>query len=248
MHALTSSAPRTDRRQTRLVIVRANGPLFYSVAIASFLEAVASGADTRRAAFLRDYVQQCWPEVDWAAALEHYRGLLATNGVAAPYRATPAREVLARCANAAQAALYYRALARWSDDHALRAFGRESALEAAGDFQRLRGTFDASARRERLGMLKSWQVVLACVRHARDMRVRLAFEALSAHCGPNAPFPTMPYPEFLQRMQAVIRRCAAPAWTETLVFGEWRRPAVVAAPAARQAPRASFRPVFAAAA
>lgn len=249
MHALTPSAPRTDRRQTRLVIVRANGPLFYSVAIASFLEALASeGRESARAAFLREYVQHSWPEVDWAGAFEHYRTLLTNQVAAPPYRATPAREALARCAASAQAALYYRALARWSDDHALRAFARGSALEAADAFVQLRGTFEAAARRERVGLVKSWRVVLACVRQARDVRVRLAFEALNAHCGPNAPFPTMLYCEFLQRMQAVIARCAAPVWSERVVFRAWRRPAVVPAATTREALRASFRPVFAQAA
>lgn len=269
MNALTSSARSTVRRQARLVIIRANGPLFYSVAIASFLEAVAaegvpasaaqtsitSSADVSlrpqmrsRAAFLRDYVQQCWPEFDWANAFEHYHALLSSQGLEAPYRATPAREALARCTNSAQAAVFYRAMGRWSDDHTLRAFAREAAVQSADAFVRFQQAFQRTAARERLGAMKSWRTLRACVRQARDVRVKLAFDAITAYCGPNPAFPTTNYLEFLQRMRSVIVRCAVPAWRERLLFKEWGRAPVATPVAKSESVAMRFKPVFASAA
>src|SRR4051794_31153517 len=87
-------------RSVQLVLVRANGPLFYSVTAASLLEAGMTRAADRllhffggdevfaqwtrtewlprklaRARQIRDYVQSIWPEYDWHAGHEQFRAL-----------------------------------------------------------------------------------------------------------------------------------------------------------------------------
>ena len=99
---MPNTSSRFARRQTRLVIVRANGPLFYGIAAASLLEALAPRHAERmlhcfradhalcdwmrtewlprkaaRAQELREYVENTWPEFDWSAAHEQHRALAA---------------------------------------------------------------------------------------------------------------------------------------------------------------------------
>jgi hypothetical protein len=270
MNAISpSESSRSPRRQTRFVIVRANAPLFYSIVIGSFLENDAAeggrGLMQRlnaqhetaqwmeaewlpgkqsRAQALRQYVEQCWPEFGWDAAYEQYRDLMARHGKAVAYRRDAAREALEQCVNACQAGLFYRALARWSDDHALRALARDAACHEACAFERFRSVLDSASRCKPIGFVRAWRLTRACARYARDTRVRHAFDALNANCGFNAPFPILDYPEFLGRMRAVIDRCAAPAWAERVLFSAWRRAPSLNVGEPRQ-PRASwFRPVL----
>ena len=270
MNAISTPPTATPRRQTRHVIVRANAPLFYSIAIASLLETHAAqhperlleclGVDShlgdwirnewlprkeKRAAALRQYVADYWPEFDWAAASDHYRSLLAQEASPALHRATGGFEALVRCANAAQAGVYYRALAKWSDDHALRTLARGMAEEEADASTRFGATFERRGRREQIGLLRAWRTVRACVRASRDMRVRLAFDALNAQCSFNSPFPVLAYPEFIARMRAVIERCAQPRWSERLLFKAWARVPALAVESTRQPALAGFKPVLA---
>src|SRR5438128_1506413 len=123
---LVDATERFAQRSMQLVLVRANGPLFYTVAAASVLESMAPTYTARlrklfqgdrefsawldnvwlpgkaaRAAALRDYVQKTWPELDWTAAYEHCRGLVETDGAIGPQKPTAAHEALARCVAAA---------------------------------------------------------------------------------------------------------------------------------------------------
>ena len=269
------STRRIARPQTRLVIVRANGPFFYSTAAASLLEALAGSRsssarwrclratklfpplDTRgqwlprkaeRARALRAYVEETWPEFDWQAAYEHYRARSEQNGGTAPHRATTAHEALASCISAAQTALFYRSLARWSDDHRLRAMASVMAQEDADCFGHFRAAFDRRARSQRVGIVAALRTTRACVRSARDVAVRFAFEAIAAHCAVNVPFPLLDYREFLQRMQAVVRRCGQPARVERLLFQPWTRTPPASAEQPKQPLMKWFRPVLAQAA
>jgi hypothetical protein len=198
-----------------------------------------------RAQELRQYVEETWPELDWRSAHEHYRAAAEQNGGAAPHRATAAHEALARCVAAAESALFYRSVARWCDDPRLRGMAREMALEEAQSFTCFRAAFDRAA--PALGLIEAWRTTRACVRSARDTGLRLAFEAVAAHCGLNAPFPTLDYCEFLQRMRSVIERCARPGLPERILFQPWSR-----APAPRVEAKKpllqGFRPVLAQAA
>lgn len=271
--ATSNTARQFAHRPVQLVIVRANGPLFYSVAGAALLEsnvALCAGRmlhffagdrelcawirgewwprKAARAEALRQYVQTTWPEFDWAAASDQYRDLSEADGGLGPKRPTAAHEALARCTGAAQSALFYRSLARWADDARLREMARTMAQEEAASLPRFRAAFERRARVHRLGFIGAWRTALACVRTARDVHLPLAFNALLVQWGPNAPFPEIGYDEFVVRMRSVIERRGDVGTPERLLFRGWtRRPRVRIEQAAVPAP-AWFKPLFRAAA
>src|SRR3954471_9009320 len=92
------NSSRDANRSVQLVLIRANGPLFYSITAASMLEAGMPLAADRllhffaadrvfaqwtrtewlprklaRAKQIREYIQSMWPEYDWHAGAEQYR-------------------------------------------------------------------------------------------------------------------------------------------------------------------------------
>ncbi|HEX2826643.1 MAG TPA: hypothetical protein VHP37_09885 [Burkholderiales bacterium] len=238
--------PSSTHRPIQIVLVRANGPLFYSVAAASLLEAIAplyarrlvylardDDALTRwiadewlpkkaeRARVLQDYVQRTWPELDWYCAHDQYCAQAAADGGLGPQRATLAHELLARCVAAAQSGVIYRCLARWADDPCLRALAAEIAQDEADCFAYFRAAYERVARAQRFGIAKAWRTARACVRTARDTHLPLVFRALNAQCGPQVPFPVLRYSEFLRRMRPVIARYAYPGSPERLLFRPW---------------------------
>jgi hypothetical protein len=197
-----------------------------------------------RAQALREYIENTWPEFDWTMAHEQHGARIEQNGGAAPQRATAAHEALARCVGAAQSALFYRCLARWADDTQLREMARAMAQAEAQSFAHFRAAFERRARAERVSFTAAWCTALACVRSTRDTGVRLAFDALVGLWGPNAPFPAIDYPEFVQRMKSVVLRYAQLSLPERVLFGPWKT-----LPSARIAPTflpvaKGFRPVL----
>jgi hypothetical protein len=268
------AADRGVPRPIQLVLVRANGPLFYTVTAASLLESIAPLYAQRllylvrndrlltewienewlprkaaRARLLQDYVERTWPEFDWAAACEHYRGCAEAEGGLGPRRATAAQELLARCVAAAQSGVIYRCLSRWADDPALRAMAAEIAREEADGFAFFRQAYDSRAQLERLSFVCAWRTARACVRTARDTHVPLAFRAITAQCGQRVPFPMLRYSEFLRRMRPVINRYAAPGNPERLLFRPWNgRPRIPKVLEKRQRAPDWFKPVLKAAA
>jgi hypothetical protein len=251
-HALLNTTDRPAHRPIQIVLVRANGPLFYAVAAASLLEAIAPLYAQRllylvrsdealvrwiddewlpkkaaRARVLQAYVERTWPEFDWFCAYEQYRASAATDGGLGPQRATVAQELLARCVAAAQSGVIYRCLSRWPDDPALREIAAEVAQEEAQWFVRFRAAYDDAAKVQRFGIARSWGTARACVCTARDTHLPLVFCSIAAQCGQRVPFPILRYSEFLRRMRPVITRYANPGSPERLLFRPWNgRPRV----------------------
>ena len=270
---LLHAVPRSAHRPIQLVLVRANGPLFYSLTAASLLEASMPLAADRmlhffgsdaalaqwiraewlprklaRAQQLRDYIETTWPEYDWFAGLEQYRALAHVQGAAAPHRPTAAHEALARCVSSAQSGVFYRSLARWADDARLRGLARIMAEEDALSFSQFRGVYDRRLRVQGFGCTAAWTTALACVRSARDNQVPRAFDAISSQCAAHVPFPVLEYPEFVSRMSAVIERHGDLGTPERVLLRTWKRyPRVRTEHAPRRSP-AGFKPVFQAAA
>jgi len=263
------AAPRPAPRPVQLVLVRANGPLFYSVAAASILETTAPGAAERllhffgadevlarwmrgewlprkaeRAKQLRVYVQTTWPEYDWHAGIEQFRAAEQADGGGTLRRPTAAHEALARCVATAQSGIFYRSLARWADDARLRELARAIALEEAASFSHVCALYDRRVRSQGFGCVSAWTPALACVRDSRDSLVPRAFTAISAHCAPHVPFPVLEYGEFVTRMSAVIERHANLGTPERILFRTWKgRPRVrLATPTPSQS--LAFRPVL----
>lgn len=245
--ALLPTPAQFSHRPIHVVLARANGPLFYGVAIASLLEATAPLSVQRLLRFVRNdgafcawvmgdwlphkaasaralqvYVEKRWPEYDWARACEQYRACATGEGGLGPRHATAAQELLARCVAAAQAGLFYRGLARWADDPDLRQMARAMAQGEAKSFQQFRKAYEARASAQRFGFAMAWRTARACVRTARDIHVQLAFRAINTQCGSHVPFPVLSYDEFITRMRRVIERHSEIGTPERILLGAWK--------------------------
>jgi hypothetical protein len=245
MHTSAISTTRRERsEQVRArAIIRFNGLLFHSLAAASFLESAeplgAIRADqvfaarpevgawleqswlprrATRGRRLRDYLEATWPDFEWSAAYEEYRESC---------RPRPERGVgvalgaLGQCVTAAQAAVFYRALARSADDPALRVLAREAAHDHGEYFDYFRALFERSEGEERVGLVAGWRAVRAVCRAARDTSVREAFEPLARNWKGAPTVPALDYGEFRTRMAALIQRHVSLGRIERLLFQPW---------------------------
>jgi len=251
------TAQREPGEHTRArAIVRFNALMFHGLATASFLEtAVPLHVDRLNPVFaahpdarlwleqvwwpqraehgrrLRAYVEATWPEFDWNAAYEefhdNYRPRLGVEG-----RRGVALEALGLCVAAAQAAVFYRALANCADEPSLRALVRQAACDHAAFFDYFRTIFERCKRHERAGFAEGWRTVKAACRSARDSDVGTAFEPLARNWNGNCTVPQLDYAEFVQRMAQLIQRHAALGPIERLLFRPWlKRERATPAPA-----------------
>jgi hypothetical protein len=227
-------------------LVRFNGLTFHSLAAASFLETAvplhvnriapvfaaypdvqlwleqvwwAGRAELGRQ--LRGHVESTWPEFDWNAGYrefyDRYRPISGLRGG----RATVAHEALGLCVTAAQAAVFYRALAHSADEPALRDLARAAAREHAGYFDYFRALFERCKRVERVGFGATWRTAIAISRSARDDDVAAAFQPLAQNWNGTSIVPGFGYPEYRERMAQFIQRHAALGPIERLLFRPW---------------------------
>jgi hypothetical protein len=238
---------REQNEQARMrALVRFNGTMFHSLAAASFLETVVPlhvnrlvhvfGADPdsrlwleqiwwpRRAEIgrqLRAYIDATWPEFDWSGAYrefqEGYQSLSGLEGA----RARVAREALGLCVMEAQAALFYRTLAKSADEPQLRMLARQAACDHAEFFEHFRACFEQRKRIDRVGFIATLRTVNAVCRSARDHDVAAAFRVLARNWTSDTVVPSLAYPEFRQRMMQFLLRHAALGNVERLLFRPW---------------------------
>jgi hypothetical protein len=246
MQAIASrTAQREKMGQARArAIVRFNGLLFHSLAAASFLETAAplhanrlgqiftAHPDVqlwleqvwgpRRAGLgrrLRDFLEATWPEFDWSAAYEDF--CESCRRRPGPAGRSAALGALGLCVASAQAAVFYRALARGADDPPLRALARQAAHEHGSDFDYFRALFERCKRAERVGLVASWCALRAACCSARDFEARAACEPLGRNWSGAPTVPALDYGEFRERMVAFIQHHAAPGRIERLLFRPW---------------------------
>jgi hypothetical protein len=248
MHAPAISTTRRERsEQARArAIIRFNGILFHSVAAASFMESAAPlyvarfgpvvaarpeagpwleqmwcPQRTRHGRRLRDYLEATWPEFEWEAAYHEYCESCrprAERGVGV------ALAVLGLCATAAQAAVFYRTLARSADDPVLRTLACEAAHDHGRCFDYFRALFERREREERVGLVAGLRAVRAACRAARDSGVRAAFEPLGRHWRGAPTVPALDYGEFRARVVALVQRHAGLGKIERFLFLPWLEP------------------------
>jgi hypothetical protein len=245
-----AALPLPTPKSMKLVLIRANGALFYSVAAAAVLESDAERAAGRmldvfaadapfcawiksewlpcrraRARVLRDYIEQTWPEFDFAAALHEYAATSEGERGFGPQRTSAGHEALARCVSASQAALFYGALALWAEDQRLREVASASSQEESGALVRFRAVYERNASAGNMRWLASWFAARRMMRMCRDVQLPFLFACLSAHWRPHAPIAEMSYRDFVRRMRGVVRHRGKPGWAERAVFAPWgRRP------------------------
>ncbi len=245
--ATITTNPREQNEQTRVrALVRFNGLTFHSIATASFLEtavplhvnrlAQVFGAHPDVGAWLeqvwwpqraelgrqlREYVEATWPEFDWNAAYhEFYESYRLRTGLESRDSCI-ALEALGLCVTAAQAALFYRALANSADESALRALARKAACDHAAYFDYFRALFERRKRNERVGFTATLRAVIAVSRCARDHDVASAFQVLGQNWNRAPIVPGLGYPEYRERMAQLIQRHAALGPVERLLFRPW---------------------------
>ena len=248
---MQATATRTARRerseQARArAIVRFNGVLFHSLAAASFLEtAVPLHVNRFKQVFagrpdvvlwleqvwwpqraehgrrLRDYLEATWPEFHWSAAYQEFHDSYRPRSGLEGRGAGAALEALGLCVTAAQAAVFYRALAKCADEPALRALARQAACDHGGCFDYFSALFERCKRDERVGLVTGWRTVRAACRSARDFDASAAFEPLGRHWGGAPTVPELGYGEFQARMVQLIQRHAALGRIERLLFRPW---------------------------
>jgi hypothetical protein len=257
-------------KSIKLVLIRANGAFFYSVAAAAVLEADAERRAERmlhlfagdpvhcawvkasflpakraRARMLRDYVEQTWPEFDFAAALHDYAAAADGERGLGPQRSSAAHEALARCLSAAQAALFYGALSRWAEDHRLREATAGFAREEALALERFRSLYERSARTDGMRWFTGWITARRMVRLARDVQLPFVFTCLAAHWRPHPPIAEMSYRDFVRRMRGVVRQRGNPGFAERALFAPWgRRPRPHATQRTGHVATSGFKPAF----
>lgn len=231
-------------------LVRFNGLTFSGLAAASFLETAVERQASRltpvlaacpgaqlwleqvwcpgRAAIgrqLREYIEATWPEFDWKTAYcefhDRYRPASGLRG----RPATAASEAIGLCVCAAQAAVFYRALARGADEPLLRDLARDAARAHAGYFDFFRDLFERCKRVERVGLAATWRTANAAIRSARDDDVAAAFEPLDRNWTGAPVAPGLGYREFRGRMAQFVQRHAALGRIERLLFRPWLEPA-----------------------
>ena len=229
-------------------LVRFNGLTFSGLAVASFLETAAERQASRLAAAfaaipgvahwleqawcpgraaigrqLREYIEATWPEFDWKTAYcefhDRYRPSSGLRG-----QAGAARAAIGLCVAAAQAAVFYRALARGADEPALRDLARDAARAHAGYFDFFRDLFERCKRVERVGPAATWRTAIAAIRSARDDDVAAAFEPLERNWTGVPAAPGLGYLEFRGRMAQYVQRHAGLGAFERLLFRPWLEP------------------------
>ena len=238
---------RGQNEQARIrALVRFNSVMFHGLAAASFLEtavpqhvgrlgyALGTDADLRmwleqvwwprRAELgrqLRAYIDVTWPEFDWSSGYrefqDNYQPLSGLEGS----RARGAREVLGLCVMEAQAALFYRALAKSADEPQLRLIAGEAASEHAEFFEYFQARFDQYRRRERIGFIATLRTVNAVCRSARDHDVAIAFDSLARSWTGDTIVPGLAYPEFRRRTTQFLLRHVALGPVDRLLFRPW---------------------------
>ncbi|HET9404428.1 MAG TPA: hypothetical protein VFO57_07600 [Burkholderiales bacterium] len=262
--ATITTNQREQSEQARVrALVRFNGLTFHSIAMASFLETAVPLQVNRLAQVfgahpdaslwleqiwwpqraelgrqLREYIEATWPEFDWSAAYQEFCEPYRPRSGLEKRDSGAALEALALCVTAAQAAMFYRALANSADEPALRALARNAACGHAGHFDYFRALFERCKRSGRVGFAATWRTVIAVSRCAREHDVASAFQALGQNWSRAPVVPALGFPEYRERMARLIQRHAAPGTVERMLFRPWlareRAAPVLQTPAARR--------------
>jgi hypothetical protein len=243
--ATTTQRAQNEHARAR-ALVRFNALAFHSLAAASFLETAVPGHANRlthvfgaypdvglwleqvwwpqRAELgrqLREYVEATWPEFDWNAAYHEYHESRRPRSALESGYGSLALEALRMCVMAAQAALFYRALANSADEPALRELARTAACDHAGFFDYFRALFDRCKRTGRVGFAAIWRTVIAVSRYARDHDVAAAIQTLARNWKCTAIVPDLDYAEYRERTARLIQRHARLGAVECLLFRPW---------------------------
>jgi hypothetical protein len=235
-----------------------DGLLFYSLAISSFLESatpeyvrnlrrifaadaafadwladVWEGEEVEHGRLVREVLRSGWPAFDWSAAYVEFTSRYAPRCDASLLRPTPALEALARCVTETQAATYYRALADYSQDTALKALLQRMAADEARHYAAFRRAFLRHNEALGHGILERLRLVVARNRLVREEDLAIAFGSIDAHWRGSRPFAAQDYRGFLDAASRMMRRhfpvrAAARMIVKPITEDGWLEPFVLA--------------------
>lgn len=159
----------------------------------------------RHGRWLRAYVEELWPELDWEAAQRDHLARI-------PRRSTDhllhsrALEALARCVTQAQASAMYRCLAAYTSDPQLREMLRAlsgDALRHYQEFERIRVRCEAL---ERPSLYSKGRTIVERSARVRARDVAAAFRSIQVGWRSAPPFEPLSYARFLSRARPVLKR------------------------------------------
>ena len=243
-----SHAAATMTRTGRNTLVRMNGTCFHAVVIASFLESVAPDAAKRmfrhsesgqsaarwvdevwlpsrsvRSTQLRERVAMIWPEFDWAEARSRFRQeywWVLSGG----RQYTTASSLFDLSLAAAHAAIFYRMLGAWSDDHEIRRIATDAASEELRHFAWLQRSYNDCDRRDRMSFWDAAVRARATQHRWRDHSVRLAFESIAAGWTGPAVVSEVSYPSLLAAIASAAGRTQGAGLMRRLLLRPWQMP------------------------
>lgn len=177
----------------------------HDAATVRWLETTWQPEEERHGAWMRDYLCDTYPEMDWPRAyadfLESYRPLCAVEEL----RPTAALEALSRCVTETQACMAYRCLAAHSGESRLVALLGRMSRDEAEHYRVFRDLFEQENRRSGHGFWRLAWLVVWRSRLVRDEDVAHAVAAIARHVPAGSPLPVLTPVRFQARMAAVLK-------------------------------------------
>ncbi|MBI4756569.1 MAG: ferritin-like domain-containing protein [Betaproteobacteria bacterium] len=208
---------------------RADGFVFYSVAISTLLQGAAPvhvrnlsalfGEDedvrvwlyqvwlqeeTQHSQMLQTYVGQVWPEFNLKDSFSRYLFALRDRMGQPREQRPPGLEALACCLMEAEAALMFRVLSVYTPDPELKRLMLQISATKLRHYNFYRETMERLEQQSPSPALHKALTVLRCQRDVEDGNLALAFRPLNAHWGRNVPFGMMDYGLFLAHAGKVM--------------------------------------------
>lgn len=123
-------------------------------AFVEWLDGTWEPEESGHGAMMREYLSATWPEYRWEDAYAAFIAEYRTHCGPGLLRATPAREMLARCVTECQAAMMYRTLASYATDPRAQALFTGMYADEVRHYKVFLAQFRHYRRVERLGALE----------------------------------------------------------------------------------------------
>ena len=186
-------------------------------------EGGVAAAKKRAGTSAPEYVEQTWPEFDFAPALHEYAAAQTVSVGSAAAAERGARGTDALSHRGAGRAFLWR----------LGPLGRRSPAARARDGVRagrkprartVPGGLRTKCSNRGRAMVDGLGYRPPAVRLSRDVQLPFVFACLAAHWRPHAPIAEMSYRDFVRRMRGVVRHRGNLGFAERRLFAPWDPP------------------------
>jgi hypothetical protein len=170
-----------------------------------WLEGIWLPEELEHGKLTKEYLGRIWPEFNWDEAYSDFYRIYEPRCRTEELRKTPGLEALARCVTETEAAMFYRCISNYTNDHELKSLMNKMSKDEIKHYTKLRKAFEYYNKEEGNGFLRRSLVVFRRSQLVRDEDIAIAFSHLSmAWKGPK-PFPELTYSDFLKRMSYVMK-------------------------------------------